>query len=106
LWFAWELRWLSARAEDEHHDPHGGTFYLMPTFKVQSCASRGGTQMVKALSCTRSVRSEFSWLFGLVAVLFMMSMLSGCNTVKGMGEDVSATGDAMSNTAQDTEDKM
>ena len=62
--------------------------------------------MVKALSRTRPAQAEFSWLFGLVAVLFMMSMLSGCNTVKGMGEDVSATGDAVSDTAQDTEDKM
>jgi predicted small secreted protein len=60
--------------------------------------------MVKALSCPRPNRAELGWLFGLVVALFMMSALSGCNTVKGMG--VSATGDAMSDTAQDTEDKM
>ena len=62
--------------------------------------------MVKVLSCRRPNRAEFGWLFGLVVALFVMSALSGCNTVKGMGEDVSATGDAMSDTAQDTEDKM
>jgi entericidin B len=62
--------------------------------------------MVKAVSCSRPNRAELGWLFGLVVALFMGSALSGCNTVKGMGEDVSATGDAMSDTAQDTEDKM
>jgi entericidin B len=62
--------------------------------------------MVKVVSCPRPNRAELGWLFGLVVALFMMSALSGCNTVKGMGEDVSATGDAMSDTAQDTEDKM
>ena len=62
--------------------------------------------MVKAMSCARPARPEFGWLFGLIAVLFMMSALSGCNTMKGMGEDVSATGDAMSDTAEDTKEKM
>jgi predicted small secreted protein len=60
--------------------------------------------MVKALSRTRPV--ELGWLFGLVAALFIMSSLSGCNTVEGMGEDVSAAGGAMSNTAEDTKEKM
>jgi predicted small secreted protein len=62
--------------------------------------------MVKALSCTRPTRTELGWWFGLIALLFMMSMMSGCNTVEGMGKDVSATGDAMSNTAEETKNKM
>jgi predicted small secreted protein len=37
--------------------------------------------------------------------LFITLMLSGCNTVEGMGEDVSAGG-AMSDTADDVEDEM
>jgi entericidin B len=39
-------------------------------------------------------------------MLFTMSVLSGCNTVEGMGEDVSAGGRSMSNTAEQTEEKM
>jgi predicted small secreted protein len=39
-------------------------------------------------------------------MLFMMSALSGCNTVEGVGKDVSAGGRAMSDTAQDTKEKM
>jgi entericidin B len=62
--------------------------------------------MAKALSCRRPVRAELGWLLGLTAMLFMMSVLSGCNTVEGMGKDVSAGGRAMSNTAEDTKEKM
>jgi predicted small secreted protein len=39
-------------------------------------------------------------------LVFMALALSGCNTVKGMGEDVSAAGGAMSTTAEDTKNKM
>ncbi len=59
--------------------------------------------MVKALSRTRP---ELGWLLGVIAALFMMSALSGCNTVEGMGKDVSAGGRAMSNTAEETKEKM
>ena len=33
-------------------------------------------------------------------------LTSGCNTMRGMGEDVSAAGGAMSGTAEATEEKM
>ena len=62
--------------------------------------------MAKTLSCRRPVRTEVGWLLGLTAALFMMSVLSSCNTVEGMGEDVSAGGRAMSNTAEETKQKM
>ena len=52
------------------------------------------------------MRAELGWLLGLATVLFMMSVVSGCNTVEGMGEDVSAGGRAMSNTAEETKQKM
>ncbi len=43
----------------------------------------------------------------LMPALFGLTTLtSGCNTVKGMGEDVSAAGGAMSEGAEKTEDKM
>ncbi|HET9274172.1 MAG TPA: entericidin A/B family lipoprotein [Methyloceanibacter sp.] len=51
-------------------------------------------------------RSEFSWLFGLTALLFMASVLSGCNTARGVGEDIEAAGGAMSDTAEETEEDI
>jgi predicted small secreted protein len=43
----------------------------------------------------------------LVPALFGLTLLtSGCNTVRGAGEDVQAAGGAMSSGAQKTEDKM
>lgn len=36
----------------------------------------------------------------------MMSVLSGCNTMRGVGQDVEAAGGAMSDTAEDVEDEM
>ena len=41
--------------------------------------------MAKALSCRRPARAELGWFLGLTVMLFMMSVLSGCNTVEGMG---------------------
>ncbi len=49
---------------------------------------------------------------GLLGLLLMPALLgltlltSGCNTVKGMGEDVSAAGQGMSTASQKTEDKI
>jgi predicted small secreted protein len=49
-------------------------------------------------------------LFALTALFFMALGLSACNTARGMGEDVSAAGGAMSGAAekteQDIEEKM
>jgi predicted small secreted protein len=42
----------------------------------------------------------------IVAVAFSAMLLTGCNTVKGMGKDVSATGDAVTGTAQSTQNKL
>jgi predicted small secreted protein len=64
--------------------------------------SEEGTKMAKALTRTPA---ELVLLSGLTA-LFMMLVLSGCNTVEGMGEDVSAAGGAMSDTADDVKDEM
>ena len=62
--------------------------------------------MAKALTRIRTDRTELSWLFGLTALFFMVLVLSGCNTMRGMGEDVEAAGGAMSDTAEDTEEEM
>jgi predicted small secreted protein len=43
----------------------------------------------------------------LSAMMLLLGMgLSGCNTMRGAGEDISAAGGAMSDTAQDTEDEI
>jgi entericidin B len=63
-------------------------------------------QMAKALTRMRADRTELGWLCGLTGLLFMMLVLSGCNTVRGVGEDVSAAGGAVSNTAEDVKDEM
>jgi entericidin B len=83
-----------------------GTFYLLRPFKGAFCDIRRGTQMAKALTHMRTDRTELGWLFGLAGLFFMVLVLSGCNTVEGMGEDVSAAGGAMSETADDVEDEM
>lgn len=41
----------------------------------------------------------------LAASMFLAIVLTGCNTVKGLGEDVSSAGSAVSNTAEDTKTK-
>ena len=42
----------------------------------------------------------------LVASIMVAFVLTGCNTFKGMGKDVSSAGDAVTNTAQKTQDKI
>ena len=42
----------------------------------------------------------------LATSLIMAFVLTGCNTFKGFGKDVSKAGDAVTNTAEKTQDKM
>ena len=42
----------------------------------------------------------------VLSSLVMLFVLTGCNTVKGMGEDVSSAGNAVSNTAEKTQDEI
>jgi predicted small secreted protein len=53
--------------------------------------------------------SDAKALLGLAivpAVLGLALLTSGCNTMRGMGEDVEAAGGAMSSTAEATEEKI
>lgn len=50
-------------------------------------------------------RLQLVGLFGAITLFLAMS-LSGCNTMQGAGEDISAAGGAMSDTAEDVEDDM
>ena len=45
-------------------------------------------------------------IFALTALFLLMLAVSGCNTVEGMGKDISAAGNAMSGTADDAKDQM
>ncbi|WP_201594556.1 entericidin A/B family lipoprotein [Psychrobacter vallis] len=42
----------------------------------------------------------------IIASLTAMFVLTGCNTFKGLGEDVSSAGNAVSNTATDVKQKI
>jgi predicted small secreted protein len=52
-------------------------------------------------------RREFQlphWAVLLVAALLVGASLAGCNTMQGAGEDISAAGDTLSDTAEDVAD--
>ena len=53
-----------------------------------------------------SERSYLTWVFGVMAALLIGLSVSACNTMEGAGEDVSAAGGALSDTAEDVEDEM
>lgn len=42
----------------------------------------------------------------IIASVTAMFVLTGCNTFKGLGQDVSSAGDAVSGTAQDVQKKI
>ncbi|WP_201535260.1 entericidin A/B family lipoprotein [Psychrobacter immobilis] len=42
----------------------------------------------------------------IIASLAAMFVLTGCNTFKGLGQDVSGAGDAVTGTAQDVQNKI
>lgn len=42
----------------------------------------------------------------LIASLAVVFTLTGCNTIKGFGKDVSKTGEAVTDSAQKVQDKM
>lgn len=42
----------------------------------------------------------------LTASLLMAFVLTGCNTFKGMGKDVSKAGEAVTNTAENTSEEI
>lgn len=55
----------------------------------------------------RSPHSGGMFLMKLAVVLLSALLaLSGCNTVQGVGRDLSAAGDAMSDTAGDVKNRM
>ena len=59
--------------------------------------------MPVANALTRT-RTELGWVFGLTALVFAALMLSGCNTARGVGEDVSAAGDVISGPFEDDDE--
>jgi predicted small secreted protein len=55
---------------------------------------------------TMTARVDPGLAFGLIGLLLMALVLNSCNTVEGAGEDVSAVGGAVSDTADDVKDEM
>ncbi|MDX2276853.1 MAG: entericidin A/B family lipoprotein [Hyphomonadaceae bacterium] len=49
-------------------------------------------------------RSTKTPLLAMAAVIGALSVLAACNTVEGVGEDVQAAGQAVEETAQETND--
>lgn len=42
----------------------------------------------------------------IIATVASVFVLTGCNTIKGLGKDVQKTGEAVTTTAQETQNKM
>lgn len=42
----------------------------------------------------------------VIATIASVFVLTGCNTIKGLGKDVSKVGDGVTNTAQKVDNKM
>lgn len=42
----------------------------------------------------------------IIATIASVFVLTGCNTIKGLGKDVSKVGDGVTNTAQKVDNKM
>jgi predicted small secreted protein len=63
--------------------------------------------MAKIWNAAPSARTDPGLVLGLSFLLILGALvLSSCNTVEGMGEDVSAAGGAISDTADDVDDEM
>ena len=58
---------------------------------------------VRARTRTNEIELR-SWILGLTALVFMALALSGCNTARGVGEDVSAAGDVISEPFEDDDE--
>ncbi len=45
-------------------------------------------------------------MYRLIALILMACAIAGCNTVEGMGKDISKGGDAVQDAAQNVKKKM
>jgi predicted small secreted protein len=52
----------------------------------------------------RKLHLDLSTLVAALVLAGVAFLIAGCNTVEGMGEDVEATGDSISDTAHDAKD--
>jgi predicted small secreted protein len=84
-----------------------GTFWRPRAFPPESREHRKGTEMARVLTRALTGRPDHCGRILAFTALFLMALaVSGCNTVEGMGEDVSAAGHAVSGTADDAKDQM
>ena len=61
---------------------------------------------VRTIAPLREEAGRLGLVLSLFVGLFMILALAGCNTIEGLGEDTSAAGEAMSDTAEDVEEDM
>jgi predicted small secreted protein len=45
-------------------------------------------------------------LMGILALMFAAGVMTGCNTIDGMGKDIERGGEKLQNKAQDTQQRM
>jgi predicted small secreted protein len=55
--------------------------------------------MTRTLSAARPSWSKPSWVLALLTMSLAMPLLAGCNTTAGAGQDISATGHAVTKAA-------
>jgi predicted small secreted protein len=61
-------------------------------------------QSLKAPILVRALPSPLAGVF--LALLLLVLAVSGCNTISGMGEDISAAGKGIDQTSEATQEKM
>ena len=61
---------------------------------------------IRTVDPLREELARYGAVLPLLLGLFMILAVAGCNTISGAGEDMSAAGEAMSDTAEDVEDDM
>jgi predicted small secreted protein len=62
--------------------------------------------MLKVRAADGTERLPLVWLYGVIAAFLLAMSVSACNTMEGAGEDISAAGGAMSDSAEDVEDEI
>ena len=63
--------------------------------------------MARVLTRALSERPDYyGRIFALTALFLVAVAMGGCNTVEGVGQDISAAGNAVSGTADDAKDQM
>ncbi|MDX1540223.1 MAG: entericidin A/B family lipoprotein [Geminicoccaceae bacterium] len=83
-----------------------GTRCAGPALAQLDQIKRGLAMKLRTIDPLREEITRYGSILALFVGLFMILALAGCNTMEGLGEDTSAAGEAMSDTADDVEDDL